>query len=170
MEPPSVRERNYVYMVDLAQEGCGQWMASLYRASIHVWAMCLLSSQYEWMKQSNINFGSVFKLGGFGNWPHSLCTNFVGLESAIMIASIGSKLCLREIIAYKFNKMIMIWHFLRGIMLWLIWIERNDNFFNHEQGHESKVKQRIGDKLIIYTKGAWNRVVEQMKISKFPPG
>jgi hypothetical protein len=60
-----------------------------------------------------------------------------------------------------------IWHPLRGIALWIIWIERNDKVFNHEQWHESKVKHWIWDDLIVYVKAAWNRVIEQIKISSF---
>ena len=41
--------------------------------------------------QSNLKFGIAFKQGGRGDGPRILCTNFVGLQLAIMIASIGSK-------------------------------------------------------------------------------
>ena len=60
--------------------------------------------------------------------------------------------------------MIRSWHLFRGTMLWTIWIERNDKVFNHEQRHESKVKQRIWDELIIYSKTAWKRVLEQIAV------
>ena len=63
--------------------------------------------------------------------------------------------------------MIKVWNLLRGITLWTMWIERNDKVFNHEQWYESKVKQRIWDDLIIYTKAVWKRVLEQIKISNF---
>lgn len=63
--------------------------------------------------------------------------------------------------------MIHIWHLLRGITLWTIWIERNDKVFNPEQWRESRVKHRIWDKLIIYAKAAWKRVVDQIKIYWF---
>lgn len=53
------------------------------------------------------------------------------------------------------------------ITLWTIWIERTDKVFSNTQWHESKVKQRIWDELIIYAKVAWNRVIEQIKISSF---
>ena len=66
----------------------------------------------------------------------------------------------------KCCKIFKMWHLLRGITLWNIWIERNDKVFNHEQWHESKVKQQIWDELITYAKAAWKRVVEQIKINK----
>ena len=69
-----------------------------------------------------------------------------------------------ERIPKRYGKMIKIWHLLRGITLWTIWIERNDKVFNHEQWHESKVKQKIWDELIIYAKVAWKRVVEQLRL------
>ena len=59
-----------------------------------------------------------------------------------------------ERIPQKYGKKIKIGHLLRGITLWTIWIECNDKVFNHEQWHESKVKHRIWDKLVIYTKVA----------------
>jgi hypothetical protein len=39
--------------------------------------------------------------------------------------------------------------------------------FNREQWHKSTVKHSIWDELIIYAKEAWNRVIEQIKISNF---
>jgi hypothetical protein len=52
-------------------------------------------------------------------------------------------------------------------MLWTIWIERNNKVFNYEHWHESKVKHRIWDELIIYAKAAWERVIKHIKISSF---
>ena len=63
--------------------------------------------------------------------------------------------------------MIKIWHLLRGIILWTIWIECNDKVFNHEHWHESKVKHWVWDELIFYAKATWNRVVRLIKISIF---
>jgi hypothetical protein len=63
--------------------------------------------------------------------------------------------------------MIEIWHLLRGITLWTIWIKSIGKVFNHEQWHESKVKQRLWDELIIYAKAAWDRAIEQLKIMSF---
>ena len=40
---------------------------------------------------SNTNFGTVFKLGGHGDGPPTLCMNFVGLGQATMITLIGKK-------------------------------------------------------------------------------
>ena len=63
--------------------------------------------------------------------------------------------------------MMKIWHLLRVITLWTIWIKQNDQVFNREQWHESKVKHRIWGELIIYAKAAWNRVIKQIKICRF---
>ena len=52
-------------------------------------------------------------------------------------------------------------------MLWTIWIERNNKVFNHEKWHNSRVKHRIWDELIIYAKAAWERVIKQIKINNF---
>ena len=40
--------------------------------------------------------------------------------------------------------MIQIWHLLRGITLWIIWIERNGKVFNYKEWYEAKMKHRIG--------------------------
>ena len=72
-----------------------------------------------------------------------------------------------ERIPKRYGKMVKIWHLLRGITLWTIWVERNDKVFNQVQWHESKVKQQMRDALIIYAKMAWKRVLEQSKISDF---
>ena len=74
---------------------------------------------------------------------------------------------LGERIPKKFCKQVKIKHLLRGITLWTIWIERNDTVFNHEQWHESKVKHRIWDELVMCAKAAWKRVIKQIKISSF---
>jgi hypothetical protein len=59
-----------------------------------------------------------------------------------------------ERIPKKYGKKSKIWHVLRKITLWSIWIERNDKVFNRRQWHESKVKQCIWDEFIIYAKAA----------------
>ena len=63
--------------------------------------------------------------------------------------------------------MIKLWHLLKGITLWTIWIERNDKVFNREHWHMTKVKHYIWDEFILYGKMAWKRVVELIKISSF---
>jgi len=59
-----------------------------------------------------------------------------------------------ERIPKKFVKKFKVWHLLRGITLWTIWIERNDKVFNHKQWHESKVKHKIWHELLIFAKAA----------------
>ena len=46
-------------------------------------------------------------------------------------------------------------------------MERNDKVFNQEQWHESKVKARIWDELLMYAHTAWQRVLKLIKISRF---
>ena len=72
-----------------------------------------------------------------------------------------------ERIPKKFGKTIQIWHLLRGITLWTIWIERNDKVFNHEEWHEAKVKHRIWEEFIYYAITAWERVKMLIKTSRF---
>ena len=115
----------------------------------------------------NTNFGIVFKLGGCGDGPHSSCMRSVGLELATMIVLIVNKHFFWERLPKKYGKKAKIWHLLRGITMWIIWIERNDKVFNHEQWHKSKVKRRLWDELIIYAKRAWAHVIKLIKISNF---
>ena len=72
-----------------------------------------------------------------------------------------------ERIPKKYGKMVKVWHLLRGITLWTIWIEQNDKVFNQAQWHKSKIKHHIWDELIIYAKLAWKMVMAQIKISSF---
>ena len=101
--------------------------------------------------------------------PRLLFMIFVGLELATMIVLIGSNLGLgREFLRIRLKKKKnKILHLLHGITLWTIWIEHNDQVFNHEQWHASKFKHRIWDKLIVYAKVAWERVIKQIKISSY---
>ena len=42
-------------------------------------------------------------------------------------------------------------------------MERNDKVLNNEQWHETRVKHRIWDELVLYAKAAWNKVLKQIK-------
>ena len=72
-----------------------------------------------------------------------------------------------ERIPKKYSKTIKIWHLLRGITMWTIWIERNDMVFNQTQWHEARVKQRIWNELIIYGKIEWKRMNDLITTNKF---
>lgn len=91
----------------------------------------------------------------------------VGSVLVTTIVSIGNKRSLGERIPKKFIKKIKIWHLLRGITLWTIWIERNGKVFNWEHWHDSKMKQLIWDDLIMYAKVAWARLVKYINISVY---
>jgi hypothetical protein len=96
--------------------------------------------------RSNINFGTVFKLGRRGDGPCSSSMNCVGVRTGNYDNFNWKQVLFREIIPKKYAKMIKVWHLvLRGNTLWTIWIERMTKCYNHEQWPESKVKQRIWD-------------------------
>ena len=82
------------------------------------------------------------------------------LGPTIMIVSIDK-------IPKMFGQKTKIWHFLCGITLWMIWIERNDRVFDQEQWHDSKVKHIIWGDLIMYAKVLWTRVIKYVKTSVF---
>lgn len=67
----------------------------------------------------------------------------------------------------QFVKKLKILHLLWGITLWMIWIERNDRVFNHEQWHESKMKNLIWDNLIMYAKAACITVAKFVEIGAY---
>lgn len=82
----------------------------------------------------NMNIGTTFKLEGHGDGPRSLCMNCAGLGLAIMIALIRSKHCLEKGFLISMTKKCTIWHLLRGITLWAIWIKCNDKVFTTVNG------------------------------------
>ena len=67
------------------------------------------------VSQSNINFGTAFKLDGHGDGPIS-CMNFAGLDPATMIASIGSKWCLGKEFPKNMEKWLKFGTFLGALL------------------------------------------------------
>ena len=55
---------------------------------------------------------------------------------------------------------IKIWHLPRALHYGPSRLSATKKVFNHEQWHESKVKHRIWDELIIYAKVTWDRVIK----------
>lgn len=68
---------------------------------------------------------------------------------------------------HSFLAKIKIHRLLRGILPWSFWIEHNEQLFNQEQWHESKVTQLIWNDFIMYTKAVWERVVKFVRISAY---
>ena len=60
---------------------------------------------------------------------HELC----GVRTGNYDCFNGKQALFGERIPKKYSKKIPIWHLLRGITLWTIWIECNDKVFNQEQ-------------------------------------
>ena len=72
-----------------------EWRAQVVPVSISKQCECLpVSASLTLASQSNTKFGTASKLGGHGDGLPSLCMNFVELELATMIASIGNNRCL----------------------------------------------------------------------------
>ena len=117
--------------------------------------------------QLSIKFGTISNQEEHGDGPLSLCTIFVGVRFDNYDSLNWKQALFGERIPKKFGKKIKIWHLLRDIALWTIWIECNDHVFKHEQWHESKVKHQIWNELITYAKVAWEQVINQTKISSF---
>ena len=100
-------------------------------------------------------------------WATYIMQELCGVRSGNLDCFNWKQALFGERIPKKYGPKSKIWHLLRGITLWTIWIERNDKVFNQEQWHETRVKHRIWDELILYAKSAWERVLKQIKISKF---
>ena len=100
-------------------------------------------------------------------WATFIMQKLCGVRSGNLDCFNWKQTIFRERIPRKYGSKVKIWHLLKGITLWTIWIERNDKVFNQVEWHISKVKHRIWDELIIYAKAAWKRVVEQIRISRF---
>jgi hypothetical protein len=47
-----------------------------------------------------------------------------------------------------------IWHLLRGIVIWTIWIKRNDSVFNQKQWPHTRPKSRVWVHLMEYARTA----------------
>jgi hypothetical protein len=111
------------------------------------------------------------KIHGFARrawkWTTYIVHELCGVRTGHLDSFNWKQAIFGERIPYKFRKMTKIWHLLRGITLWTIWVERNDKVFNQEQWHESKMKARIWDTLLMYAHTAWQRVLKFIKISKF---
>ena len=67
-----------------------EWRARIAPASISKQCIFCISNTSESVKHK---FEIVFKLGGLGGGPPTLCTNFAGSGPAITTLSIGLKLC-----------------------------------------------------------------------------
>lgn len=66
----------------------------------------------------------------------------------------------------KFKRVKGLWSLLKGITLWVLWIERNDLVFNGEWWHVQKIHNLIWKSLFEYGRVDWERCV--VKIKKFP--
>lgn len=109
------------------------------------------------VNRSNTSFGMAFRLEGHGGTPPLSCTNFVGAKTWNCDSCHWKHVFFGWRVPKKCVENIKIWHLLRGITLWTIWIEWYDDVFNQEQWHESKAEYHIGDDLIMYTMTTWER-------------
>ena len=113
------------------------------------------------------NFWDCIQARGAWRWATFIMHELCEVQSGNYDCFNWKQALLGERIPKKYSKTIKIWHLLRGITMWTIWIERNDKVFNQTQWHEARVKQRIWNELIIYSKMAWKRVNELIKINNF---
>ena len=66
-------------------------------------------------------------------WATCIMDELCGVRTKNYDNFIWKQTMFGERIPKKFGMMIKIWHLLRGITLWIIWIEGNDKVFNHEE-------------------------------------
>ena len=88
---------------------------------------------------------------------HELC----GVRSGNLDCFNWKQAIFGERIPRKYGPKVKIWHILRGIILWTIWIERNDKVFNHVEWYISKVKLEFGTNSLFTLKrlgnGWWSK-------------
>ena len=141
-----------------------EWRARIAPASISKQCVFCLPNTSELVKHK---FWDCIQARRAWRWATFIMHELSGVRSGNYDCFNWKQPLFGERIPKRYGKMIKVWHLLRGITLWTIWIERNDRVFNLEQWHVSKVSRRIWDDLIIYAKMAWSRVLELIKISSF---
>jgi hypothetical protein len=160
----SGKEAAFMWSIWHKAVAVNEWRARIAPASISRQCVFCLPNTSESVKHK---FWDCIQARRAWRWATFIMHELCGVRSGNYDTFNWKQALFGERIPKKYGKMIKVWHLLRGITLWTIWIERNDKVFNQEQWNEFKLKQRIWDELIIYAKAAWTRVLEQIKISSF---
>lgn len=116
------------------------------------------------VNRSNIGSGIASRAWWWATFiMHKLC----GVRTSRYYSFSWKQTIFGERIPWQFSKKTKVWNLLRGITMWTVWIVRNDRVFNHVQWNKAKVKHHIWNDLILYAKGAWDKLEKNIKISEF---
>jgi hypothetical protein len=66
-------------------------------------------------------------------------------------------------IPWRFKPVSRLWLLMRGIIMWLLWIERLDASFNMMFWHHEKMKSCIWIGIVDYGRMAWRKVLAKCK-------
>jgi hypothetical protein len=66
-------------------------------------------------------------------------------------------------IPHRFKPVSSLWLLLRGMIMWLLWIERLDVLYNRLRWNQVKMQNCIWMGLIDYGRMAWNKVLSKCK-------
>lgn len=64
---------------------------------------------------------------------------------------------------HRYKRVSYIWASLRGVVLWTLWISRNDAVFNGIMWTDEKLYQKIWFGVVDYGRVAWQKVLRQSK-------
>ena len=160
----SSKEAAFMWFIWHKVVAINEWRAQIAPAFISKQCLICLPNTSESIKHK---FWDSIQARRAWRWATFIVHELCGIRTRNYDSFNWKQTLFEEKIPKKFTKKIKVWHLLRGMTLWTIWIECNDKVFNHEQWHESKVKHMIWDELITYAKAAWEQVIKHIKISSF---
>ena len=160
----SGKEAAFIWSIWHKAVAVNEWRARIAPASISKQCIFCLPNTSESVKHK---FWDCIQARRAWRWATFIMHELCGVRYGHLDSFNWKQAIFGERIPYKFRKLVKIWHLLRGITLWTIWLERNDKVFNQEQWQESKVKFRIWNELLMYAHTAWQRVLKLIKVSRF---
>ena len=159
-----LKEAAFIWSIWHKAVAVNEWRARIAPASISKQCIFCLPNTSESVKHK---FWDCIQARRTWRWTTYIMHELCGVRTGHLDSFNWKQSLFGERIPFKFRKVVKIWHFLRGTTLWTIWVERNDKVFNQEQWHESKMKSRIWDTLLMYAHTVWQRVLKLIKISRF---
>ena len=160
----SSKEAAFIWSIWHKAVAVNEWRARIAPASISKQCIFCLPNTSESVKHK---FWDCIQARRAWRWATYIMQELCGVRTGNYDCFNWKQALFGERLPKKYGPKIKIWHLLRGITLWAIWIERNDRVFNHEQWHETRLKHHVWDELILYAKTAWEWVLKNIKISAF---
>ena len=92
-----------------------------------------LGPSHQWRHKSGVSLRGPPCAHGVLGTPHGAVCDIYRVRTGNYDYSNWKQALFGERIPKHYGKKIKIWHLLRGITLWTIWIKHNDRVFNLEQ-------------------------------------